>query len=211
MANEAQAYRRWLPGADIADLNNSKAAVPLPSWLSIGGPATLLIDFYSNTNFRGQPIVEPTDSAGETMEKVVDMVMKFALPNLPVPGLGSALRAVGADIDQGNLDPFAWASLERTWSGARSFTGKQEDMKVTLPNVLGVKLDSRPLNEELAILGFEFDRKERDLKSKINQIARRGARGNIRQEEMRRRIQAEVVKLQELGRKMGEKTAPPAP
>lgn len=197
--------RRWLPGADVAELGNSKAAIPVPTWLTVGGPLTLLIDFYSNTNFNGDPIVNETDSAAQKVEKVADTVLKFALPNLPLPGLGSAMRFVGADVDQGNLDPYAWASLERTLSGARSITGKTEELATTLPNVLGVKLDSRRLAEEVIFHGFDYQAKEREIRAQITRIANQGARGRIDRDEMQRRIRAEVDKLTELGRETGEK------
>lgn len=199
--------RRWLPGADVAELNNSKAAVPLPSWLSVGGPLSLMIDFYSNTNFTGDQIVKDTDTPGQVVEKVSDMMLKFMLPNLPLPGLGSVLRAVGAPVDQGSLDPYAWASLERTWSGAKSITGKTEAMSTTVPNVLGVKLDSRRLSEEVISLGFDYERKEREIKSNITKVANQGASGRISREEMGRRIKGEIEKLQELAKETGDRLA----
>lgn len=200
--------RRWLPGADVAETGNSKAAIALPSWLSIGGPLSLMIDFYSNTNFNGDQIVKETDTAAQKVEKVADMAAKFILPNVPLPGIGSILRAVGAPVDQGNLDPYAWASLERTYDGAKSITGKTESMAVTVPNVLGVKLDSRRLSEEVISLGFDVQRQTREIKSNITKVANQGAAGKISREEMQRRIKAEVEKLTDLGKKTAERAAP---
>lgn len=200
--------RRWLPGADIADLTNEQSAIPLPPWLSAGGTLSLAIDLFSNTNRFGDEIVASTDSAGQAAEKVADHIFKWAAPNLPLPGPGSALRVVGAPVNQGSLDPYAWASLERTASGAKSITGKTEAMSTTLPNVLGVKLDSRRLSEEIISAGFEFQQKQREMKSEINRIAGQGARGRISQDEMRRRLKSEIDKLTELAQKHGERMRP---
>lgn len=197
--------RRWLPGADIADLTNEQSAVPLPPWLSAGGTLALAIDLFSNTNRFGDEIVSATDSAGQAAEKVADHIFKWAAPNLPLPGPGAALRVVGAPVNQGSLDPYAWNSLERTAKGAKSITGKTEAMSTTLPNVLGVKLDSRRLSEEVISASFEFQKEQRELKSEINRIAGQGARGRISQEEMQRRLKAEIEKLTELSQKFGER------
>lgn len=197
--------RRWLPGADIADLTNQQSAVPLPPWLSAGGTLALAIDLFSNTDRFGEKIVSPTDSAGQTAEKVADHIFKWAAPNLPLPGPGAALRVVGAPVDQGSLDPYAWVALERTATGAKSITGKTEAMSTTVPNVLGVKLDSRRVSEEVISASFEFQKEQRELKTEINRIAGQGARGRISQEEMQRRLKAEIEKLTELSQKFGER------
>lgn len=197
--------RRWLPGADIAELNNEQSAVPLPPWLSAGGTLALAIDLFSNTDRFGDQIVAPTDSAGQAAEKVADHIFKWAAPNLPLPGPGSALRAVGAPVDQGSLDPYAWAALERTYDGAKSITGKTEAMSTTVPNVLGVKLDSRRLSEEIISANFDFEKKQRDIRAELNRVASQGARGRIDQAEMRRRMKAEIDKLTELEQKHGER------
>lgn len=197
--------RRWLPGADIADLTNQQSAVPLPPWLSAGGTLALAIDLFSNTDRFGEEIVSPTDSAGQAAEKVADHIFKWAAPNLPLPGPGSALRVVGAPVDQGSLDPYAWMALERTATGAKSITGKTEAMSTTVPNVLGVKLDSRRVSEEVISASFEFQKEQRELKTEINRIAGQGARGRISQEEMQRRLKAEIEKLTELSQKFGER------
>lgn len=200
--------RRWLPGADIAELNNEQSAIPLPSWLSAGGTLALAVDLFSNTDRFGDEIVAPTDSATEATEKVADHIFKWAAPNLPLPGPGAALRAVGAPIDQGHLDPYAWASLERTYSGAKSIAGNQKSLATVVPNVLGVKVQDRRLQDELASLGFEYQKKERDIKANITRIGRQGDSQRISREEMRRRIKAEETKLQELGRERGERMRP---
>lgn len=200
--------RRWLPGADIAELNNEQSALPLPSWLSVGGPLSLAVDLFSNTDRFGDKIVEETDSAMQVAEKVADHIFKWAAPNLPLPGPGSALRAVGAPVDQGNLDTFAWANLERTYGGAKSIAGNAKSMATVVPNVLGVKLQDRRLQDELASLGFDYQKKERDIKANITRIGRQGANQRISREEMQRRIKAEVEKLQELGRERGERMRP---
>jgi hypothetical protein len=200
--------RRWLPGADIAELNNEQSAIPLPSWLSAGGTLALAVDLFSNTDRFGDEIVAPTDSATEAAEKVADHIFKWAAPNLPLPGPGAALRAVGAPIDQGNLDTFAWVSLERAYDGARSIGGNVKSMATVAPNVLGVKVQDRRLQDELASLGFEYQKKERDIKANITRIGRQGANQRISSEEMQRRISAEVEKLQALGRERGERMRP---
>ena len=77
-----------------------------------------------------------------------------------------------------------------------------------MPNVLGVKVQDRRLQDELASLGFEYQKKERDIKANITRIGRQGANQRISREEMQRRIKAEVEKLQELGKERGERMRP---
>ncbi|MBX3659200.1 MAG: hypothetical protein KF740_12260 [Ramlibacter sp.] len=197
--------RRWLPAGDVAELNNSKSAIPLPQWMSIGGPLSLLIDFYSNTNFRGDKVVQATDTPGETIAKVSDMILKFALPNLPAPGLGWLLRQVGAPVDTGVLDPYSWVAMERGMSGAKTKTGKDVSAATAAANAVGVKLQSRRISEELMNLNGRANAEEREIKTDITRIANMGARGEISKEETARRIQREVEKLKELGKKTREK------
>lgn len=200
--------RRWLPGGDITDMNEH-SAVPIMKFMALGGTASLAMDLLSNTNsFTGQKIVQKTDSPGEVMETVTDYMMKWALPNLPMPGLGAALRTVGAPVNQGNLDPYAWASIEKAMKGARSITGKTEGVGQTVANTLGVKLDSRRLSEEVISVDFDYKAKEREIKTDLSKAANLGARGQISREEMQRRIKAEVEKLQELGKETAKKLAP---
>jgi hypothetical protein len=200
--------RRWLPAGDLTETSNSKASIPLPSYLSIGGPLSLLIDFYSNTNWRGDKIVKPTDSAGEVMLKVSDVLAKFALPNLPMPGLGWVLREMGAPVDTGMLDPYGWAAIERGLDDAKTGFGKEVDPAIQTARALGVKVDPRRLRDEVARVQLDYVAKERDIKAEVNRVARMAGRGEIDADERKRRIAREVEKLKELGKKTREKLAP---
>jgi len=200
--------RRWLPAGDLTETSNSKAAVPLPSYLSIGGPLSLLIDFYSNTNWRGDKIVKPTDTAGEVVMKVSDVIAKFALPNLPTPGLGWVLREMGAPVDTGMLDPFGWVGIEKGLDGAKTGFGKEVDPAIQTARALGVKLDARRLRDEAVRIGLDAKAKEKAIETDARALGRKMGRGEIDREEGQRRIAREVEKLKELGKKTREKLSP---
>lgn len=199
--------RRWLPGGDLTE-TNSRSALPVLQWLSIGGPLTPLIDIYTNTNWRGDKIVKPTDTAGEVMMKVSDLLAKFMLPNLPAPGLGWVLRKMGAPIDSGMLDPYGWAGIERGMSGAKTGFGKEVDTGIQTARALGLKLDPRRLSDEAARIGLDARGKEKVIETDARSIGRKMGRGEISREEGQRRIAREVEKLKELGKKTREKLAP---
>lgn len=200
--------RRWIPGGDIFDLNDH-SALPIMKFMSLGGTMALAMDLMSNTNsFTGKKIIDKGDSAGEIMEKLVDYGLKWALPNIPAPGLGAALRTVGAPVNQGNLDPYAWTSIERAMKGAKSITGKTEGVGQTVVNTLGVKLDSRRLSEEIISAGLDYKAAEKEIRSEAMKAASAGARGAISKEESQRRIQAEIEKAKKLGEDIGKKLAP---
>ncbi|WP_418131479.1 transglycosylase SLT domain-containing protein [Variovorax sp. 278MFTsu5.1] len=200
--------RRWLPAGDITDTSGSKASVPLPSWLSIGGPLSLLIDFYSNTNWRGDKIVKPTDTAGEMVMKVSDTLAKFMLPNLPTPGLGWLMRKMGAPVDSGMLDPYGWTGIEKALDGAKTGLGKETDAGLAVSKALGVKVDSRRLADEAASVGLDAKAREKVIETEARSIGRKMARGEISREEGERRIAREIEKLKELGKKTREKLSP---
>lgn len=200
--------RRWLPGGDITETGAGKSSVPLPQWLSVGGPLSLLVDFASNTDYRGNKIVQRTDSPAETVEKVSDMVLKFALPNIPAPGIGALLRTVGAPVNSGALDPYAYSALVKS-NNAKSITGKEDSNALTLAEVLGVKVGPRRLSEEIISIDRKYKADEREIRTDITKIASMGARGEIDKDEAKRRMQREIDKLVELGKKTGEKLSTP--
>lgn len=198
--------RRWLPAGDLTE-TNPKSALPLPQWLSIGGPMSLLIDLSSNTDWKGDKLVEENDTNWQAAMKVSDAIAKFALPNLPTPGAGWLLRQLGAPVDTGQLDPYGWSRIEKTLSGAKRPSGKQYDVGTETARALGVKLQSRPIADELRRIQLQAQSAKREITTNARRIGHMMRRGEIGEQEGRRRIQRELDKLKELGAKVREKTA----
>ena len=81
--------RRWIPAGDVFDLNQSHGAIPLPSWLSLGGPLLMGAELALNKqSFTGREIVnERTADWWDRTSAVADYLWKSWMPSAAwVPG-----------------------------------------------------------------------------------------------------------------------------
>lgn len=155
--------RRWIPGGDIMDLMGSHSALPIPQWLSIGGPVSYFAEFFLNkSSFTGKPITLETDTASEKAVKVFDHLFKFLAPNLPVPNpvgwwADSAFDQIGL------FQTYSWKSIQSAGSGETDAFGRERNLRQAILGSVGVKETSQPADAAEQRLKYEHDKQAREL------------------------------------------------
>ncbi len=181
--------RRWIPGGDIVDLTGSKSAIPLPQWLSVGGPLSLFIELAANKNlFTGKPIVKESDTAGEQMVKLADHLYKFITPNLPVPNPAGYAADVAVD-EHGLFQSYSWKSIQAAITGEANAAGQPRDLRQALLSSVGVKIAAQPENVAKKNIRMDRDAKLREISEKISEHRNNARRGAITTDELRERIE----------------------
>lgn len=197
--------RRWIPGGDIMDLNGSKAAIPVPPWMSVGGPIALLVEMISNrSQFTGKDIVGKTDSAGEKTLKIMDHLAKFIMPNLPIPNpLGYAADSIA--MDRGLLQTYSWKSIQAAGTGETDAFGRERDLMQALSSSFGVKLGSYPSDVAVTNLGRKRDAELRELSEKIGAARRALQKRGIDEEEFKARLDKNVQRRRDIEKEYAER------
>lgn len=155
--------RRWIPGGDIMDLMGSHSSLPIPQWLSIGGPVSYFAEFFLNkSSFTGKPITLETDTASEKAVKVFDHLFKFLAPNLPVPNpvgwwADSAFDQIGL------FQTYSWKSIQSAGSGETDAFGRERNLRQAILGSVGVKETSQPADAAEQRLKYEHDKQAREL------------------------------------------------
>ena len=93
-------------------------------------------------------------------------------------------------------------------AGAKTGGGKETSVPQAAANAVGVKLQSRRIADEMSSVARNQKAQERDIKTEIARVKGGMASGKIDQAEGRRRIQREIEKLRELGKKTAAKLRP---
>lgn len=197
--------RRWVPGGDMVDVSGSKASLPLPPWLSIGGPLSLAADLSTNTSsFTGKPIVKGTDTAGERAAKVGDVLFKFAAPNLPVPGPGHVIPG----LDRGQMQTYSWQGLLDAGKGRTDAFGREGELPTAAMSAVGVKAKSYPQDVARYNITGKMAGEQAEVRENIRAIQREFAKKGISREEFERRMDREMGKLKKSGQDAKQKLNP---
>ena len=154
--------RRWIPAGDIFDLNQGSPAVPLPSWLQLGGPLQVGIELMMNrSNFTGKDIVNKrTDDGLDQAGKVADYLWKSWAP--------SAVWVPGGWYQSKVIDAL---------SGVRDRTGNQLDPLKALVSSFGIKVQGMDLNQAKYWRQAAYETVKRDLAFERNRAIDDHARG----------------------------------
>lgn len=178
--------RRFLPGGDVVDLGMSKSAIPMPSWLSLGGPLNLLAEFAVNrSSFTGKDITSmQADSATETTAKVLDYLYKFAMPNIPLPGLGSVTPGINA----GQLESYAWTGIMRADQRQEGTFGRDQSVPMAIGSGFGIKLEGYDPMLMQYYAQLEMNGLLRLNGEKMNKLQREMGKGAISEREYERRL-----------------------
>lgn len=194
--------RRWVPGGDMVDLNQSQAALPVPSWLSVSGPLSIMMEFFSNkSSFTGREIVKDTDTKGEAMAKVVDHLFKAFAPNLPLPGPGTVIPGT----DRGQLQTYAWTGLLDAGTGRTDAFGRDQSLATAALSSVGVKARAYPEDALRLRAVQEFQQAQREIQNNIKGLARELSRNGISQQEFDRRVEREKQKLEKASETLRKK------
>lgn len=197
--------RRWIPGGDIVDLNGSQSAIPLPSWLSVGGPLSLMVEFAANKSlFTGKPIVKESDSMGEAITKIGDELFKFSSPNLPMPsGAGWLTDALG--MDKRLFQTYSWANVRSAATGETDAFGRERNLAQALASSVGVKLSSQPEDVATQNLIRKRDAQLREISETMGGIRRQYQRGGMDEDEYARSREQQNEKKQKVTRTINQR------
>lgn len=191
--------RRWIPVGDVADIEQSHGALPMPQWASIGGIPALFAEFFLNTQgFTGKKITLDTDTPKEKAIKTGDWAYKALMPNIPLPSLGSMARALGMDLDPGQLETYAATGILNAGNGVTDPFGRELSLSQALMNAVGVKVGAYPEDAAMQQIKMESDAQKREIMSNINRYGRQLNRNGIDQETFDRRRDSNVEKLRKL-------------
>jgi hypothetical protein len=194
--------RRWVPGGDMVDLNQSQAALPVPSWLSVSGPLSIMMEFFSNkSSFTGREIVKDTDTKAEAMAKVVDHLFKAFAPNLPLPGPGTIIPGT----DRGQLQTYAWTGLLDAGTGRTDAFGRDQSLATAALSSVGVKARAYPEDALRLRAVQDFQQAQREIQNNIKGLARELSRNGITQQEFDRRVEREKQKLEKASETLRKK------
>jgi hypothetical protein len=130
--------RRFIPAGDITDLGSSHGAVPLPPFLSIGGPLAILAELWTNkSQFTGQPITLESDTNTEAALKVLDYAYKWAAPNVPLPSLGT----ITPGTEPGQFQSYSWTGIVNASRRQEGTFGRDQNLPEAVGSAFGVKLE----------------------------------------------------------------------
>ena len=154
--------RRWIPAGDVFDLNQGSPAVPLPSWVQLGGPLQVGIELMMNrSNFTGKDIVNKrTDDGLDQTGKIADYLWKSWAPSAVwVPG--------------------GWyqSKVADALSGVRDRTGNPLDPLKALVSSFGIKVQGMDLNQAKYWRQAAYETVKRDLAFERNRAIDDHARG----------------------------------
>jgi len=207
-ANDSPVFldvRRWIPGGDIMDLNGSKSAIPVPPWMTVGGPMALMIELISNrSQFTGKDIVGKTDTFGEGATKVMDHIAKFLMPNLPLPNpVGYAADSIA--MQRGLFQTYSWKAIQAAGTGETDAFGRERNLPQALSSAFGVKLGSYPADAGRVNLARQRDEALREISQKIGAARRERQRRGISDEEFNARLDRQVTRRRDIEREFAER------
>jgi hypothetical protein len=213
--------RRWVPAGDMMDTMGSHGVVPLPNWLSLGGPLAFLLEAYANkSTFTGEPIVKDSDTAGQQAAKFMDYAFKWAAPNLPLPNPLNFVLPAGRDgdepqfidlgaipgIDRDQLQSYSWTGILRAGTGREDAFGR-ESGSVAQAIASGFGFKSRSYPQDVAkkrVIG-EMTHLNMEIDQNIRQLAKERARGGLTEAEFRERLEVEIEKKKDVYRETAGK------
>jgi hypothetical protein len=213
--------RRWVPAGDMMDTMGSHSVLPLPNWLSLGGPLAFALEAYTNKSmFTGEPIFKESDTPGQRAAKFADYAFKWASPNLPLPNPANFVLPAGRDgdeprvidlglipgIDLDQLQTYAWTGVMRAGTGREDAFGRESgSVAQALASSVGIKVRSYPIDVAKKRVIGELNFMNTEIDRNIRQLSRERARGGLTEAEYRRRLEVEVGKKQDLYRKAAER------
>ncbi len=197
--------RRWIPGGDIVDLTGSKSAIPLPSWLSVGGPISLFIELAANENlFTGKPIVKQSDTPLEQTTKIMDHLFKFLAPNMPIPNpIGYAADA--ALMDNGLFQTYSWKSIQAAGTGQTDAFGRERNLAQAIAAAGGVKVGAQPADVAMKNLRGERDSQLREISETESALRREAQKGGLTTDQLRARIERQDAKARDIRQRYNER------
>ncbi|WP_341704689.1 hypothetical protein [Ferrovibrio sp.] len=184
--------RRWIPGADVFDLNQGQSAIPIPAPLMPGGPITMAGEILLNKKmFDGKEIVnDKTDTPWESTGKVADYLWKSLAPSAPwIPG--------------------SWYWNKIGLAGKGAFGGDQAydsaGNPLSLPEAVlqstGVKVGARDVDFGYAMQHYALRSTDRELQMQERRLKRDAQAGRISGDTFEREMDGIAEKRRRLDEK----------
>ena len=189
---------RWIPGGDIFFTEEGNG-IPIPTWLSIGGPLQWGIELLTNQDsYTGKKIWLETDTASEAVKKTMGHLYRGIAPNnLLVPGSydwekAGVLRGVpGIGAESAKIDPF----------------GREYPLTYALAGTLGINIAAYPKDAQMLQWRRNTEYQLRELNQQIGDLGRLHSRGGINREVFDKRAAALQEKMKTVITKYQEREA----
>jgi hypothetical protein len=185
--------RRWVPAADVFDLQGNHSALPIPGWLQAAGPLALFGELMLNkSSFTGQPIILDTDTPAEATAKVADYLFKWMAPNLPLPGPGYLIPGT----DSGQMQTYSWQSMMNAGKGKTDPFGREQSLPQAMASSIGVKVKTYPEDTARLRLVQKLSSDTSEIQRNMSSIARQYGTNGIDKEEFDSRMKRQTDKLE---------------
>jgi DNA repair protein RadC len=157
--------RRWVPAGDVFDLHSANP-LPIPSWLQFSGPLMVAAELYMNKSaFTGQQISDPLSSnwADKTKE-YGSFAYQAIMPSAPWIPMS-----------------WYWNRIKETAKGTTDPLGRTNSTTQATLQAFGLKVSSQDPELGYTYKAIEFDNTQRAYAARLNNAARRLARGHMTQ------------------------------
>ena len=196
--------RRFIPAGDITDTGTSHGALPLPGFLSVGGPLALMVELMANRSmFTGKDIVLDTDTPAESTKKILDYTYKWAMPNLPVPTLGT----ITPGTEPGQFQTYSWTGISNAAHRKEGTFGRDQNIPMAVGSAFGMKLEG--YSPAVGRKNAEAKHKAglQELRKQEGAVGRQRRQGGIDAEEYKRRMEHIREKKAKESREFGQRAA----
>ena len=199
--------RRWIPGGDIVDAYQSQGAIALPSWLGMGGPLAMLMEFGANKSmFTGRPLTNESDTMVEKIMKIMDWQYKFWTPNVPLPNpIGYIGEAMTESAPAGWMQTYALTKMQKAVTGETDTLGRDVSIGQAAANIVGVKVGAYPEDQMIKRAQGRTRTGLEEISKVQADIRRQVLKGGLSEEAAIRKLEKQSQKRQDLQRELGER------
>ena len=178
--------RRWVPAGDIFDMGDGDV---LPAWLNLGGPLMIGAELFLNRSaFTGQEIRNNrSQDWWQRRGNDIDHLYKSWMPSAAwVPG------------------SWYWERIATAMRGGTDRQGRPYDIGTAAASSVGIKLKPHDVEDARAMQGAEFQRVERALRERAQQLGRQRQRNIISEGYFNRQMNGVMRNMERLREKAAE-------
>lgn len=177
--------RRFIPAGDIVDTGTSQGAIPLPPFLTVGGPLSLMVELYSDKSlFTGKELNKASDSTAESAVKVLDHIYKWAAPNIPIPSLGTIVPGT----ETGQFQTYAWTGIVKAAQREEGAFGRDQNVPMAIGSAFGIKLEGYSPATGVVNAKGKLGQVRKELRMDRAALAKQRANGGLSDADYVRRV-----------------------